>query len=128
MLEDFVNRFELNQSIWDVVAKAHQKYQLGLLTNQYPRMLNLVKMNSLIPNIDWDVEIDSSIVGYQKPEEEIYKIALSKTGLKPDKLLFIDNSPEHVEAAKKQGWNAFLYDHVKPELSSNKLAELLSIY
>ncbi|MEN8252938.1 MAG: hypothetical protein ABFQ62_01000 [Patescibacteria group bacterium] len=51
LLEDFVNRFEINNSIWSIVDKVKEKYRIGLFTNQYPRMLSLIKSKNLIPNI-----------------------------------------------------------------------------
>jgi HAD superfamily hydrolase (TIGR01509 family) len=100
MLQDFVNRFEKNSSMWPIIQLAKEKYSVGLLTNMYPRMLNAIKDKELIPSIDWDVVIDSSIVGYQKPDAGIYQVAEELAGVKPESIFFVDNSQEHVMAAK----------------------------
>ena len=127
MLDDFVNRYEKNLSIWPVIQKAKNKYSVGLLTNMYPRLLEAIKTKGLLPDIDWDSVVDSSIVGFQKPDEEIYKIAEKFAGVKPKSIFFIDNSNEHVEAAINRGWNAILYDPQTPEQSSKKVAEMLEL-
>ncbi|MBI5613876.1 hypothetical protein HY947_03040, partial [Candidatus Gottesmanbacteria bacterium] len=70
-LDEFVNRFEKNQSIWPVLESIHKTYRMGLLTNVYPRMLDEIKNRDILPPIQWDVVVDSSIVGYQKPNPKI---------------------------------------------------------
>ena len=50
-LMDFVDRFERNESIWQVIEKAKSKFKIGLLTNMYTNMLNLIKQRSLLPNV-----------------------------------------------------------------------------
>lgn len=127
LLEDFVSRFDLNHSIWPIVKSAEEKYGLGLLTNMYPRMLSLIQKSELIPNINWDVVIDSSIVGCQKPESQIYEISEQRAKTEGNEILFIENGIENIEAAKKRGWQTFLYDPQKPEESSQSLSKILEL-
>ena len=126
MFEGFISRFDLNPSIWPVIRAAKNKYQIGLLTNMYPRMLQGIFDRKLIPpKQEWDVVIDSSIVKYQKPEKEIYEIAEKESGVNKDEILFIENTLIHIQAAKKFGWQVFHYDSTSPEESSKNLAEII---
>ena len=50
-LQDFVNRFEPNPSIWPIVEQIKKTYKVGLLTNQYPGMFNAIKEKMLMPQI-----------------------------------------------------------------------------
>jgi HAD superfamily hydrolase (TIGR01549 family) len=127
MLSDFVNRFDLNPSIHDIALKSKEKYKIGLLTNMYPRMLSLIKEKKLIPELSWDSEVDSSVVGFQKPESGIFEIAEQMAQTDPSQIFFVDNSSEHVKAAQKSGWKTFLYDSQNPEQSSVELARILDI-
>ncbi|MBT3249329.1 MAG: HAD-IA family hydrolase [Candidatus Pacebacteria bacterium] len=127
MLEDFVNRFEQNPSIWPAINLAKKNYKAGLLTNMYPRMLDLIKKNELFPDIDWDVIIDSSLVGSKKPDDQIFEIAEEKSGVKPEEILFIDNLLHNTQAAEKRGWQAYTYDDQNPHKSSKELLDILSI-
>ncbi len=127
MLADFVNRFEVNEGIWLVAQSVKEKYKTGLLTNQYPRMFNLVKEKKLIPDVDWDVVVDSSVVGYQKPEQAIFELAEKEANHDSSEIFFIDNSPEHLEGAKKRGWKTFLYDPQNVTESNKKLTEILDL-
>ena len=128
MLLDFVKRFEPNPSIWPVLEKIYRKYRIGLLTNMYSRMFNVLKTKGLIPNFDWDVIVDSSVVGFQKPDKKIFEIAQAKAGVSNEKILFVENSSEHVQAAKALGWQTFLYDSANPLQSSQNLLNFVSLF
>lgn len=125
LLNDFVNRFQANPSIWPVLKLARNQYKIGLLTNMYPRMLEVIKKANLLPEIKWDEIIDSSQVMKQKPNPEIFELATEKSGVKNNEILFIDNSLENILAAQKMGWQAMHYNEQKPEESSQKLMEIL---
>ena len=121
MLSDFVNRFESNPSIWPVIEEIKKTCQVGLLTNAYPRMLTEIQRRGILSPIAWDVIIDSSVVGFQKPDRQIFEIAQEKAKINLKEILFVENSPEHVRAAQIFGWQTFLYDSLHPHQSSQKL-------
>ena len=124
-LMDFVNRFEKNDSITKVLEKAQTKYKIGLLTNMYPNMLNAIKRNGLMPEANWDVVVDSSVVHLRKPQTEIFELATSEAGVKKQEILFVENGKKHVDAANEFGWQTFLYDSSNPEASSLELLKLM---
>ncbi len=39
----------------------------------------------------------------RKPNEEIFRFVLKENGLIPEETVFIDDSPQHIEGAKKTG-------------------------
>ena len=49
----------------------------------------------------------SQILHIRKPKTEGFKAILSEQGLNPEETLFIDDSPQHIEAARKVGINAY---------------------
>lgn len=121
MLDDLVSRFEANMSLQPVLAELSKKYKLGLLTNMYPGMLDKIKKRGILPDVQWKVVIDSSVVGFAKPQNEIYKIAEDKAGVNPENIFLIDNTAECIAAAKKRGWRTLLYDPADTSGSNNKL-------
>lgn len=128
LIDGFVNRFVANKSIWPVIDKIHKDCKIGLLTNAYPEMLNAVKERGILPNVRWDVIVDSSVVGLRKPDFKIYRTAQKETGVTGKEILFVDNSSENIEAAKDLGgWQTFLYDSSKAKDSSRRLSELWSV-
>ena len=50
----------------------------------------------------------------RKPDAEIFELVLNENNLQPHETLFIDDSVQHVESAKKLGIQAYLLD-VKKE-------------
>lgn len=110
MTADFVNRFEKNTSIQEVLDILRGKVKLGLLTNMYPNMFSLIEKRGLFPEINWDVIIDSSVERVAKPQEEIFRLAEKRGNEKPDNMLFVENTQRHLDAASRLGWQTFCYD------------------
>jgi FMN phosphatase YigB (HAD superfamily) len=50
----------------------------------------------------------------RKPQPSTFDWVLEQMGMKPNEVLFIDDSPQHVEGAKLAGLNAVLYEPGKP--------------
>ena len=76
LLNGFINRFKKNTSLWPVIEYAISRYRIGLLTNMYPRMLSeLFTRKLLLPKETWEIILDSSEIGFQKPDKRIYEIA-----------------------------------------------------
>jgi len=50
----------------------------------------------------------SHVVGKRKPEAAIFEQVLTENSLKPEETLFIDDSPQHLEAARALGMHTFL--------------------
>lgn len=128
LLKDgFVSRFERNETIWPLIDKLKQSYKVGLLTNQYPNMYKLLIKEQLLPDISWDVIINSVIVKARKPQPEIYKLAEKEAGYSGNEIFFIDNLQEHLDGAKSFGWQTFLYDPSNFQKSTKKLSKMLDI-
>lgn len=121
LIDGFVKRFRQNKSIWPVIKDFHKFFKIGLLTNMYPRMFEEIKGHNLLPDISWDVIIDSSIVKLKKPDPRFFELAEERAGVKGSEILFIDNTIRNIEAAKIFGWQTFLYDSMNPEKSNIEL-------
>jgi FMN phosphatase YigB (HAD superfamily) len=93
----------------------------GLLTNMYVGMFNKIIERNLLPSIDWDVVIDSSIVGLKKPDIRIFKLAEKKSGASGKEIVFVDNNDKNIKTANILSWNTFLYDSANFRKSSEKL-------
>jgi len=126
LTDGFIKRFEVNKSIWPVIDGMHKSCKVGLLTNMYPGMFSEIEKSGIMPAVVWNEIIDSSVVGFEKPDPEIFKIAEFNAGAKGTEILFVENSARHVDAAKKFGWNTFLYDSSDPEGSSKDLLEFFN--
>jgi len=125
-LDDFVNRFQPNQTLGKIIVSLKQKYHIGLLTNMYTGMLDRIQKRNLLPKVEWDVIIDSSKIGFVKPSREIFNYATEKAETAPERIFFVENDTKHIEGAKKCGWGTFLYDPANVEESNKDLLSVLS--
>lgn len=123
LLQGFIDRFEKNETIWNTVSEIRKQVRIGLLTNMYPRMLDMIKEKGILPSVPFDVVMDSSVAKLQKPDPQFFMKAQQEAGVKSEELLFIDNQEKHVNAAKQLGWQTFHYDSVDYEGSSSRLLE-----
>lgn len=126
LLQDFVDRFEVNGSIHPIIQSMKKTMKVGLLTNIYPRMFDAINKRNLLPSIDWDVVIDSSAVGCRKPEMEIFKLAEARAYVAHDEILFVENGIENVKAAEEFGWKTLLYESNHPEKSNTELLSFMA--
>jgi len=117
LTDGFVNRFE------KVIKEIQRVCKVGLLTNMYPGMFSAINKRGILPDINWEVIVDSTVVGYQKPDSEIYEIAERKANIKGSEILFIENTSKNIKAAESLGWQTFLYDSSNPNESSRNLME-----
>ena len=123
MLADFINRFEKNIYIQPVIDRIKQDCRMGLLTNMYPRMLTAMIEKGIMPRVNWDAVIDSTIVGCRKPDLSIFKLAEKKANAKGNEILFIDNTVGNINVAKEFGWQTFYYDSANHKKSCSNLLD-----
>lgn len=120
LLDDLISRFEPNTELAKIIDSVKDEYRIGLLTNMYPRMLQSLNSAKLLPKINWEVIVDSSVVGFRKPQPEIFEIAQARAKVQAEEILYIENTQTHIDVAKALGWNTILYDP-SDITNSNKL-------
>lgn len=57
----------------------------------------------------FEAGIFSARVGFNKPEPEIFALALQRFGVPAESLLFFDDHAPNVQAARQAGWQALLF-------------------
>lgn len=68
----WINHFSKIQQGHDLAIKLSKNFQLGLLTNAYPNVINRVINTDLMPKIKWMNIVQSCDLGFVKPERESY--------------------------------------------------------
>ena len=102
-----------------------ENYHIGLLTNAMPNLTNLMLENGVLPKLDYDVIIDSSVVKTIKPEKEIYSIAAQRAGLEPHQILTIDDNQTNLIAAAQLGWQTIWFDDYRPFEGVDRVRQIL---
>jgi len=88
-----------------------KKYFLATLNNEILE-LNRYRIEHFDLGKDFSVFFSSCFLGLRKPDEAIYRVALSVTQRAPDRCLFIDDREHHVDGAREAGMHALLYTNL----------------
>ncbi len=108
-----------------LVKWASTVYEVGLLTNIMPGFIDEMRKRKLIPDVEYATIVDSSEVGFIKPDRKIYEIAESKSGCSPDQILLVDDSRTNIMAAEHMGWRVLWFDDFRPEESVKRVCTAL---
>ncbi len=121
----YLDAVEPIEGMAELVAWAARHYRIGLLTNIAPGMVLALRARGMLPDVDYDVIIDSSEVGALKPEKRIYEIAQERAGVAANEILFIDDTRPNIMAADKLGWHVLWCDNFHPDETIAHIRESL---
>jgi putative hydrolase of the HAD superfamily len=97
----------VNPEVRDLVRRLHGRYRLAVLSNAPPGLDRWLR--------DWEmlhlfqVVFCSGEEGVVKPAPEAYLRTLELLGVRPRETVFIDDTPENVEAARALGMDGVLF-------------------
>jgi HAD superfamily hydrolase (TIGR01509 family) len=75
---------------------------IGVCTTSNEQAAKAITEKILV-DIKFDIVLAGDVVGKKKPDPEIYNLALSRTGLKPEEVMVVEDSKNGVLAAKAAG-------------------------
>jgi FMN phosphatase YigB (HAD superfamily)/DNA-binding XRE family transcriptional regulator len=111
----------------EVVTWAAEHYRIGLLSNIMPGFIKEMITTGLLPDLHYDAIIDSSVVGVNKPEKQIYEIAQEQAKLPAEEIMLVDDTPGNLIAAEKFGWHVLGFDDYRPAESSEHVRNALEL-
>ncbi|RTK94158.1 helix-turn-helix domain-containing protein [Candidatus Saccharibacteria bacterium] len=94
----------------ELVKWAAQNYRIGLMSNIGTGFVQDMKATGLLPDVPYDVIIDSSQVGVIKPDPKIYQIAQERAGVPPEEILLIDDTRGNLMPAQRAGWHVMWFN------------------
>jgi putative hydrolase of the HAD superfamily len=96
----------------ELLASLRPSFRLAALSNSnelhWERNTNELGLTRL-----FEVAISSHQIGVCKPDPAAYRITLERLGVRPERVVFFDDVPAHVEAAEALGIRAFRVDGVE---------------
>lgn len=98
--------------------------RLAVTTTSNERAAHAIAYN-ILKDIQFEFVLAGDIVGKKKPDPEIYNLALSKTGLKPEECLVIEDSRNGVLAAKAAGMHVVATTNHYTEKEDLSTADLI---
>lgn len=121
----YFEALDVVEEMQSLLTWASEHYHVGLLSNIMPGFITRMIKEGALPRIAYDQIIDSSVVGSIKPEDTIFEIAETKSGVSPQEILFIDDSRANVIAAQKRGWKVLWFDDYRPAESAARIKSSL---
>jgi FMN phosphatase YigB (HAD superfamily) len=107
-----------DREVSEIIRSLKGKWRLGLLSNTDPLHFNYIV--STFPVLSaLEKWILSYEVGFKKPDARIFQRAMEWASVEPEKILFIDDTKGHVEAAISLGMQGIHF------ISATKLREEL---
>lgn len=110
----------------ELAAWAQAHYRVGLLTNIMPSFVEGLRAAGLIPDLAYDVIVDSSKAGFIKPEAKMYEFATQQAHCPAGEILLVDDSRANLMAAAKHGWHVLWFDDYHPSESATRVREALA--
>jgi len=101
--------YTVDEKVVDVVKQIKKLgYKTCLCSNNFEARIK--ELNAKFDFLeDFDVQIFSYDVGATKPDKKIFEELVKSSGVKPNEILYSDDSPEKLEGAKELGINVFVY-------------------
>jgi FMN phosphatase YigB (HAD superfamily)/DNA-binding Xre family transcriptional regulator len=124
-LEYYLEAIDPIEPMHEMVRWVGENYRVGLLTNIMPGFIDVMRKRGILPDVPYDVIIDSSVVRTIKPELAIYEIAGERAGCPPSEILLIDDARTNLMAAEKRGWHVLWFDDYRPEESISRIRDAL---
>ncbi len=125
-IEAFHRRYHgdeaINHGIEDLLRRLHGHYRLAVLSNNPPGLGQWLD--------DWgilelfDVVFCSGDEGLVKPDAAVFQVVVERLGVRPEEAVFIDDTIEHVLAARALGMQGILFTTV--EALAEELSGLLN--
>lgn len=118
-------RLPLRSGIYRFMEEAMQAgLILGVCTTSNERAAHAIAYN-ILSDIQFEFVLAGDIVSKKKPDPEIYNLALSKTGLKPEECLVIEDSEKGIAAAKAAGMHVVATSNGYTEKEDLSSADLI---
>ena len=104
----FFDLFELNQELIEYIRRSRARFKMGVCSNFSSLLRSLLTEKWKIVDL-FEVLVISSEVKLLKPDARIYQLALKKLALKPDEVVFVDDSEKNITGAEALGIRSVLF-------------------
>lgn len=113
-------KYEKFEKLWNILSELKKQYKLTVINNG-----NSIALKYWKEKFDFSIFnlfINSAEEGIKKPDPEIFLLACKRLNVKPEECLFIDDSLENIESAKKLGMETIWWK--QEVLKENHLSEV----
>lgn len=117
--EKWISGYHLNRGTKALIQELAKRYDVYYLSDNVQERIDVIERKYHFLSLFKD-GIFSHVVGVRKPNPKIYKLAVEKTQMTPEEIVFIDDKASALEPAEKLGMKTILFKdlgHVRQELA-----------
>ena len=112
----------INEPVLAIIRRLHGRYRLGVVSNCPAGLANWLAEWQILEL--FDALVCSGDEGVVKPDPAIYRLALERLAVRPEKAIFVDDTVGHVKAAEALGLRGIHF--TTPGKLEAELEELLA--
>jgi HAD superfamily hydrolase (TIGR01509 family) len=112
--EDFFAGDRWDEDLLAFIRKLRSRIRTGVISNGWLGAQRA--MAKWITPETFDAIVFSGVEKCAKPDEKIYRLALSRLGLAPGEAMFFDDFPDNVAGAVRIGMQAVLFEGAHPAI------------
>ena len=105
--DDFWRGDSVDGDLVSLVAGLRPRYRTAIVSNAPDSLMKFLRCYDLIRH--FDVIVGSAYEQVMKPDQAIYRLALTRLDVSPEASVFIDDVPENVETATTLGMQAIRF-------------------
>lgn len=121
----YLGAVEPIKDMHELIKWASGHYKIGLMSNIMPGMIKAMLEKKLLPDVEYDVVIDSSKEHLIKPESKIYDLGEERAAVPAGEILLVDDTRANIMAAERKGWSVMWFDDYKPSESAKRIKQVL---
>jgi epoxide hydrolase-like predicted phosphatase len=115
-LEQYWSADDVNWRLLDYIRNLRPRYKVGLLSNAWDNLRQTMHDRWGMDRL-FDEMVISAEVGVLKPDPRIFHLMAERLGVEPAGMVFIDDMPLNVEAARRQGLSAIQFTETEQTLA-----------
>ncbi len=115
-------RGEIRPAMVEAVRRCHERLRTALLTNNFVPTDDSMALGHESLFHHFDVIVESSKVGYRKPDARFYEMALEELAVEPAEAVFLDDLGINLKPARAMGMHT-----IKVENPGQALEELQAV-
>lgn len=112
--EDFFAGDRWDEDLLVFIRKLRSRIRTGVISNCW--LGSQRAMAKWVNPETFDAIVFSGVEKCRKPDEKIYRLALSRLGLAPEEAMFFDDFQENVDGANRIGMQAVLFEGPHPAI------------
>jgi putative hydrolase of the HAD superfamily len=113
----------LDDDVYRLAQKLKGKYKLLIFSGNIKSRIEYLENRYHFRNL-FDIKVYSYDYHYNKPQKEFLEVMIKQAGVKPEEIVYIDDSSHDIRFAQELGINAIIYEKEKIQKLKKKLSTL----